>query len=60
MAKKVVKIFLSPKEIERLKDKASAAGFTKRGAISHYIEKIANEPIIFLDKKIMKVLKALK
>lgn len=58
--KAIIKIYLEPAEAERLKQKASASGFTGRGSISHYIQKISNESIIFLDDNAQTLLQALK
>lgn len=57
--KKTIKIYLEEEDEKKLKLKAEALGFTGKGAISHYIEKISREPVAFLDENVKAVLKAL-
>lgn len=52
-----VKFYISSDEERRLINKAKDSGFTGRGATSHYISKIANEPVAFLDDELKKKLK---
>jgi len=58
--KKPIKIYLEQEDINRLKDKANAIGFTGRGSISRYIEKLSRESVIFLDSNCKAMLEALK
>jgi len=55
MTKKTYKIYLNDEDYKKLQFKA---GFG-RGAVSHYIEKIARESIVFLDDNTKTMLKAL-
>jgi hypothetical protein len=58
--KKEIKVYLEPETIAKLKLKAEELGFTGRGAISHYIEKISLEPVVFLDSNVKSILEALR
>jgi len=60
MAIKEYKIFLTPEDYEHLKQIAASSGYTGRGAVSHFIKKIATEPICFLDSNVQKMLEVLK
>jgi hypothetical protein len=53
--KKEYKIYLEESDYRKLKEKALSL-FTGRGALSHYIEKVSQEDIIFLDSNIKKTL----
>jgi len=55
--KQTIKIYLESKDIDKLKQKANACGFNGRGCLSYYITKIANEPIVFLNQEIIKLMK---
>ena len=57
--KQAVKIYLDSETKKKLIDKAGETGFTGRGALTHFIEKIAEEDICFLDENVRKMLKAL-
>lgn len=57
--KKVIKVYLEGSDEANLKEKAEECGFIGRGAVSHFIEKICREPIIFLDGNTKLMLKAL-
>jgi len=57
--KKTIKLYLEEESIKRLKQKAEALKFVGRGDLSHYIEKVANEDVVFLDSNIKKLLSAL-
>ena len=57
--KKPIKIYLEGSDEADLKIKAEECGFIGRGAVSHFIEKICREPIIFMDKNAKSMLKAL-
>jgi hypothetical protein len=53
--KKAIKIYLTPEVENALKQKANAL-FTGRGAVSRYIERIAVEPVCFLDANVKAIL----
>jgi len=53
--KKSIKVYLSPEATKNLKQKAEAL-FSGRGAVSHYIEKIATEPVCFMDANVKTIL----
>jgi len=55
MVKKTIKIYLEENDLKLLKEKTG----TSRGSISHYIQKIAREPVCFLDENAKVLLKAL-
>lgn len=50
------KIFLESEDWKRLKDKAEVLNFLGKGSLSHYLEKIAREEIIFFDTNTRKFL----
>lgn len=54
-----IEIYLDPESHKKLIEKAGDAGFSGRGALSYYINKIANEPICFLDTNVKLLLKML-
>ena len=60
LMKQTIKIYLEQKDITRLKEKASQHGCNGKGAISHYIERISRESVIFLDENVMALIKSLK
>jgi hypothetical protein len=43
------KIWLEPETYRKLEDKARAEGFTGKGFVSHYIEKLCNYNLIYVD-----------
>ena len=55
-----IKIYLEQVDIIRLKEKASQSGYNGKGSLSHYITKIARQPIVFLDENVMELIKSLK
>jgi hypothetical protein len=57
--KKPIKIYLESETEKKLIKKAEETGFTGRGALTKFFEKIANEDICFLDKNLRKMLKIL-
>ena len=57
--KQPIKIYLDSETQKKLLKKASETGFTGRGALTKFIEKIAVEDICFLDDNLRKMLKAL-
>ena len=59
MVKKTIKIYLEEVDEKAFKQKAETTGFTGRGAISHFIEKICKEPILFLDENTKLMLRTL-
>jgi len=58
--KHTIKLYLEQKDINRLKEKASQSGCNGRGALSHYIEKVCRQPVIFADENVMELIKNLK
>lgn len=52
MTVKEFKVYLEVETMNRLKAKAQALGFDGRGAISHFLNKISNESLVFLDKNL--------
>ena len=58
--KKEFKIYLEPESYEKLKRKALEMGFNGKGSVSHYIEKISNEPVVFMDSNVRTILELLK
>jgi len=57
--KQPVKIYLDSETKKKLMQKASETGFSGRGAITKFIEKIASEDICFLDENLKKMLKVI-
>lgn len=57
--KQPIKIYLAPDTKRKLIAKASEVGITGRGAIALYLEKIASEPVVFLDKNVLTIIEAL-
>lgn len=55
--KQPVKIYLDPETKKKLTQKANETGFTGRGALTKFVEKIAAEDICFLDENLRKMLK---
>ena len=60
MVKKSITIWLEPKDIQNLKQKSEDSGFSGRGAISHYVEKISQESVCFIPKNVRVVLELKK
>lgn len=57
MTKQIIKVYLEEDDVKSLQRKATDSGFIGKGAISHYIEKVAKEPIVFLDNNLKSALK---
>ena len=57
--KQPIKIYLDSETRKKLLEKASDTGFSGRGAMTKFIEKIAAEDICFLDENLRKMLKVL-
>jgi len=57
--KTTIKIYLEPEDLAKLIRKAQEAGFCGRGSLSRYIEKLAREPICFLDSNLKTLLNSL-
>ena len=57
--KKPIKIYLDSETEKKLIKKAEETGFSGRGALTKFFEKIAHEDICFLDKNLRKMLRAL-
>ena len=55
--KQTIKIYLEQEDVKKLKQKALDSGFDGKGAVSHYIEKISREPVVFVDKNLKSALK---
>lgn len=59
MAKMMVKIYLEESDKRKLMIKAEESGFSGKGSLSHYVSKVANSDLIFLDNNARKIFKAL-
>lgn len=59
MAKDWLRVYLDVEDIKRLKDKSEQIGFSGRGKLSRFLEKVAREPLFFLDKNLSEFLKVL-
>lgn len=57
--KQPIKIYLDSDTKRRLLQKVDETGFSGRGALTKFIEKIAAEDICFLDENVRKMLKIL-
>ncbi len=57
--KQPVKIYLDSDTKRKLLQKVDETGFSGRGALTKFIEKIAAEDICFLDENVRKMLKVL-
>ncbi|GIU68257.1 MAG: hypothetical protein KatS3mg001_107 [Candidatus Pacearchaeota archaeon] len=57
--KQPVKIYLDLETKKKLLKKANETGFSGRGALTKFIEKIASDDICFLDNNLRKMLKVL-
>ena len=57
--KQPIKIYLDSETKRKLMQKADETGFSGRGALTKFIEKIAVEDICFLDDNLRKMLKIL-
>lgn len=57
--KEPVKIYLDSETKKKLMQKVSETGFSGRGAVTKFIEKIAAEDICFLDENLRKMLKVI-
>jgi len=57
--KKEVKIYLEDSEEKALLKKAEEKGFVGRGALSHFMQMLASQPIVFLDKNLKDFISAL-
>lgn len=53
------KIYISSEDYQKLQEKAKEMGFSSRGGVSHFLSKLANQPLILLDENIKSLLKAL-
>lgn len=54
--KKPIKIYLDEETTKKLIKKANDTGFSGRGALTKFFEKVAKEDICFLDKNLKKML----
>ena len=52
------KCYLTPSEKKKIIEKARAVGLTGKGSFSHFISKVANEPVVFVDENLKTLLKA--
>jgi len=59
MAKKKFHIYITEKDRKKLLLKAEGLGYSGRGALSHFLNYIANQPLIFVDQNVKIMLKAL-
>ncbi|MFC1710883.1 hypothetical protein ACFLZJ_01875 [Nanoarchaeota archaeon] len=57
--KQPIKIYLDSETRRKLMQKADETGFSGRGALTKFVEKIASEDICFLDDNLRKMLKLL-
>jgi len=57
--KQPIKIYLDSETKRKLMQKADETGFSGRGALTKFIEKIAIEDICFLDDNLRKMLRIL-
>ena len=57
--KKILKVQLEPEDEKNLKSKMKQLGFTGRGSLRKFLEKISREDIVFLDENVKKMLKVL-
>ena len=57
--KQPVKIYLDSETKKKLLQKVSETGFSGRGSLSKFMEKIAAEDICFLDENLRKMLKTI-
>jgi len=57
--KQPIKIYLNLETKKKLIKKANETGFSGRGALTKFVEKIAAEDICFLDENLRKMLKML-
>ena len=57
--KQPIKIYLNSEIKKKLIQKANETGFSGRGALTKFVEKIAIEDICFLDKNLRKMLKVI-
>ena len=57
--KQPIKIYLDSETKKKLIQKANETGFSGRGALTKFIEKIAKEDVCFLDKNLRKMLRVL-
>ncbi len=60
MVKKEFKFWVEQKDYKKLLDKARELGFTGKGALSHFFEYIANQPMIIVDENIKTALRAIR
>lgn len=60
ITKKAIRIYLFPSDEKRLREKALNSGYEGRGALSHYLEKLAREDIVFLSTDVKTILKLIK
>ena len=57
--KQPIKVYLNSETKKKLIQKANETGFSGRGALTKFVEKIATEDICFLDENLRKMLKVL-
>ncbi len=57
--KQPIKVYLDSETKKKLMQKANETGFSGRGAVTRFVEKIAIEDICFLDENLRKMLRAL-
>ena len=54
--KQEIKIYLEREDLEKLKSKALSSGYSGKGFLSHYLSKVANSEIAFLDSNVRAIL----
>lgn len=57
--KKQIRLYLDNETKRMLLRKAEEVGIVGRNALGLYLEKIAREPIVFLDKNVLTIIEAL-
>jgi len=57
--KQPIKIYLDSETKKKLLQKVDETGFSGRGALTKFVEKIASEDICFLDENLRKMLKTI-
>ena len=57
--KKTIKVYLTTETENKLRVTAEGLGFEGRGWLTHFLEKISKEELVFLDSNVRRVLKAI-
>lgn len=59
MMKRRYNIWMEPESMKQLLRRASEAGFDGKGGLSRYLERIAKQPICFLDDNVRMLVEGL-